>query len=619
MGAAMARRRWVAAAILGMLAADVGRAEAAGAWLSSAALTPTEQRVAIAVGPSRTTLWTSLRFDATGGAMAIIVPAPPGASLDLSSDAWFEALEVATAPRLFPPPGGDPFCPGKSGSPNLFQLDGPISHTASLTPQEITVLADASALAGWTAQAGFAVSTSLQTALAKLTGARFVAVRFNAPTGAGVTPTLRVAMPSAPPLLPLALTRAGGEDLRVTAWIIGPGRADLIGATEVLVAPSALAWKAKEGDTTYEDQRASALASDPTRFLVEAAGHPALGQTLSIADGTASVDSVVTTFFERAAAYGDGDFNASPCIAFADNALVSTAPVAASCPHAALGVLPPAAPCTEAPGAGEIDPKKLRCGPGADDLAVALSGLTPASTWVTRQSLVLPAGAPGTDWFLGFTSGPAQSPVLYATSVDASGCPDGGAPQGGTTSSNASSSGFFTTSSGSGIISTGVGNPAGGSGAGVGGSSGSGDGSGSVAPAVADAACTCAGAGTQAAADACSSDSSSSSGCNSGTSGSDACSGSSSDSSACSGSSDSSACSGSSSSSACSGSSDSSACSGSSSGSACSGADFGKCSMTGTHRPRGPRFSILALAAFALLAPLRRRGRKRRGGPRARA
>src|SRR6185369_7998779 len=92
----------------------------AGAWLSAASLTPVEQRIAVAVGPQRTTVWTSLRFEAAGGPMGIIVPAPPGAALDLSSDAWFEALEVATAPRILPPANESPFCPGKSGPPSIL-------------------------------------------------------------------------------------------------------------------------------------------------------------------------------------------------------------------------------------------------------------------------------------------------------------------------------------------------------------------------------------------------------------------------------------------------------------------------------------------------------------------
>ena len=102
---AMLRRTLATASVLGVLLSGAGRAEAGPAWLASSSLTPVEQRIAVSVGPQRTTLWTSLRFEAAGGIVGVVVPAPPGASLDWSSDAWMEALEVATAPRIFPPLG----------------------------------------------------------------------------------------------------------------------------------------------------------------------------------------------------------------------------------------------------------------------------------------------------------------------------------------------------------------------------------------------------------------------------------------------------------------------------------------------------------------------------------
>src|SRR5262249_10464562 len=157
---------------------------------------------------------------------------------DFVSDAWFEALEVATAPRIFPPSGQSAFCPGKSGSPGVFQLDGYAGHAQSLDPQDVAVLPDADAVASWAAQANLLVSPKLKAALMAMSGSRFVGVRFNAPPGSGVTPTLRVAMPGAPPILPLALTRSGGDDLRVVTWIVGQGEADLIGAAKVAIAPS---------------------------------------------------------------------------------------------------------------------------------------------------------------------------------------------------------------------------------------------------------------------------------------------------------------------------------------------------------------------------------------------
>ncbi|HSN99820.1 MAG TPA: hypothetical protein VLS89_16100, partial [Candidatus Nanopelagicales bacterium] len=101
------RRAWT-----GFSAAAVACGMLSGGWahafgtLSSGEAAPLEQRVALAVGPDRTTLWTSVRVSSSGpgGALGIVAPAAPGAALDWSSSAWFEALEVATAPRVLAPP-----------------------------------------------------------------------------------------------------------------------------------------------------------------------------------------------------------------------------------------------------------------------------------------------------------------------------------------------------------------------------------------------------------------------------------------------------------------------------------------------------------------------------------
>jgi hypothetical protein len=614
----MLRRRLALAGIIGALATVGGRAHAAGGWVSSTpTFNPIEQRVAVAATPGRTVLWTSLRFSDGAGKLGIVVPAPPGSSLDLRSDAWFEALEVATAPRLFPPDGVTPFCPGKSGPPNVFQLDGQVAHTISLVPQNVAVLADAAKVAEWAGQAGLAISQAMLDALGSLGDVRFVGLRFSPPAGVGVTPTLRVVMPGAAPRLPLALTAAGSGELRVTTWVLGPGRADLIGATEVSVSPSTLAWNPKESASDYDERRGAALDADPSRFLIETAGHAPLADTVGIAQGTATIDSVVSTFFERAAAYGDGNFDAATCVAAAEQALAATAPVGQSCPLAALGVITPAPSCTEAPLPTETKPAALRCGPGADDLAIALAGLSPHDAWVTRTALEIPAGALGPTFPVGFAGGAVVDPVLVCGTVDDAACnPDGGAPDGGASSSSSSSSSSGHTSSSGGVIVD------------YGPSQGPVVVGGvdftwwDVAQTGLDSGCSCGSSGPDVSepastSDGCSSDASSidTSGCSGDGSG-DSCSSGSSDAGSCSGDGSGDSCSSGSSSEACSGSSGGESCSGGS-GSGCSGGDFGKCSTSGTGRARGPRFSILLVCALAILAPLRRRGRARREAERA--
>ena len=56
-----------------------------------------EARFAIAVSKGATTRWASLRVERFPGAMAWLIPVRPGARIAETTDAWFEALDVATA------------------------------------------------------------------------------------------------------------------------------------------------------------------------------------------------------------------------------------------------------------------------------------------------------------------------------------------------------------------------------------------------------------------------------------------------------------------------------------------------------------------------------------------
>lgn len=564
-------------------------------------------------------MWTSLRFDASAGKVGIVVPAPPGSSLDFSSDAWFEALDVATAPRIFPPDGESPYCPGKSGPAAIFDIASPLAHTSSLPVDDVAVLDAAAAVVSWASLSGLALSPALAASLGGLGGMRFVAVRFVAAGGPALTRTLRVAMPGAPPILPLALTRAGAKPLLVTSWMIGEGRALSQGSVPVTIPPADLAWDAKAKKSNYVDVRAATLAAEGSDgFLTECADTATLSTNVSIADGTASIDGLVTAFFDRTAAYGDGLADPTSCISAAAVALTSNSPVAASCPRADLGVVDPAVPCVESVPSGGVDPAKLRCGDSADDLAVALSGLNPTTTWVTRQSTQIPAGKAGVDWSLLFHGDAAISPVRTAKSLDFAGCGGGSSTS---TSSGAMSTSGVTTSSGGVSSSTGVffddiddANMSVGSGVVSGGGGVGGDdsrGSGSFDGRSLDVNCGCSGT-----VDTSSTSSNTSDGCDgSSDTSSDACSGDSSGGDACSGdSSGGDACDGSSSSGeSCDSSGGDASCDSGGGDLDCSGGS-GDCSVRSSrgHKRSAPRLSVLSLVLVALIAPLRRRGRRAR-------
>lgn len=615
------RKRALGAVVFGSFlltgASHIGQARAGGALLMAGSTTSIEQRVAVASGPDRTTLWTSLHLEADAGPIALIIPVPPGASLDTSSDAWFEALEVATAPRVLPPKGVRSTCPDSLSPGQLFHVAGTVDHTSSLPPKEVQVLADGSAVSAWAGSNGLGLSKPMKVALSSMAGVRFLAVRFEATGQSATTRTIRVVMPGAEATLPLALTRASdNKDLLVTTWLIGPGAGGLVGATAVDVPEGKIAWDASKGESSYVAARAEALsAAGPSGAALECAGHDPLSHNLSIADGKASITGVITSLFERASAYGDGAAETDACIAQAAAALASVTPVAASCPRADLGVVDGADTCAEMPG-GYTDPAALRCGDGADDMAVALSGLVPAETWLTRQSMLIASGTGGTTWSLSFAPGAALSPVMTATSVDLSGCfeqPD---------SSSSSSSGSGSGASSGGITSGGSNNPSGGSPTG-------GPPDVYVSP---DVGCDCSGTAdtvdywtetvpeddseTYDSTEDCSSDT---------TSSGDDCSGDTSDSYGSSGDD----CSGEDpgGSDNCTGDTSSSEdCSGDASGGGDScdsgGSSGGDCSVASGRRDvakrRAPKLSAMTLGLLALIAPLRRVGtRKRQRGPKA--
>lgn len=398
------------------------RAGHASGFLSGPGHTPVEQRAVLSVGPDRSTLWVSLRLDGGAGPVAMVVPAAPGAALDWSSAAWIEALEVATAPRILPPPGDAATCPGDPpGSP--FHVAADLGHVAPLFPAEVAVLADAPAVEAWAAQNGLAVSAGLATAMAGFAGQRFVAARFSAPAGPTITPTLRVVAPAVSAELPFVLTQAGAAELLLTTWVLGAGPASIEGAPAASVDPADLTFDAATAGTDYLAARAAALgAAGGGAAMVEAASHEALVVDAPIAGGTATIDGLITAYFERAATYGDGLPGAAGCAMVAASAAGSTEVVAASCPRSDLGVVEGTDTCVESAGAGETDPADLRCGAGADDLAVALSGLSPAGAWLTRITQLLPAGAGGSIEQVSFPGGAPISPVLTAGKLDLSGC-----------------------------------------------------------------------------------------------------------------------------------------------------------------------------------------------------
>ncbi len=394
-------------------------AAASSGWMSAGDVQPVEQRVAIAAGPTRTVVWSSLRFQGSA-AVALVVPAADGAVVDLASDAWFEALEANTAPRVVPPTGGDA-CPGTQGF-TTFELIGDTEHRATTAPDEVTVLADATSVDAWAAQRGIPVDPGLDATMRSLAPAHFVVLTFPPRANGGTTATVRVTTPGPDLRVPLSLTHATGQDLMVTTFVLAQGRTSLVPETPVSIPSDALAWFAATGHSSYASAREQALVLSNEATLTESAGHEGLGNDRPFSSGLEQIDSLVRTYMDRGAAYDPGAFDLSACELTAAETFNTFEPVAESCPAGEVATIgtPPA--CAEGAGPGKTPPADLRCGTFLDDLALGLEGMRPAKVWLTRETLLVESGHAGLDLTLDVSGGVAVSNVLSAGFVDKGGC-----------------------------------------------------------------------------------------------------------------------------------------------------------------------------------------------------
>jgi hypothetical protein len=395
-----------------------------------------EQRLALSASNGRVALWSQVQLAGTTGEVGIVLPVADGAQLDWGSRAFFESLEVATAPRIVPPSNA-PGCPGQEPE-KVAHVAGDVQGSATLEPIETAILDDAAAVTTWANQNGLVISTGLSVALQTAGPVRFFVARFSAPNGTALTKALRVVTPGALPSYPLVLTQAQSQPVDVVLWSTGPGRATVEG-TAVVVDTSDLIFDVGNVTSNYDELLASALGSQGS-FVYQASSHEALRDTLQAGENGPDIDSVIRTYFDRAATFGDATLDPAGCATAAAVVLGQTTPIGTTCPRTALGVAGGGAACTaDVIDTGEIDPALLRCGPMADDIAVLLSDLVGADAWLTRTAARIPVGGVGADRDVSFATGDRRDPVEIASAVDLSGC--GGSGPGTTSSGPSTGSG----------------------------------------------------------------------------------------------------------------------------------------------------------------------------------
>lgn len=406
------RWRWLAfVATLGLSHA----AEALGAGaLASAPAGPVplaEATVVVAVAPSKTTRWASLRMGERVERAVFLVPVRPSARVDVGSMAFLDALDEATAPRIVPPP-----MPSSCG----LTPSGPESHVnppgVAREPVDTALLESAddvlAYVGGW--QIELPLPTSLRIEALAEQGFHFVATAYASLAEGDTLAPLRV-VDDAPADVPLFLLRAGARPIRLKAFVLGAGRASF-GETEMVTIDPADVRFGRQGESTYPSVLEQAIeAGAKKRWVVESAGHEGVFSATALPKSTRPIPSLVSAYLSHANVDSEQALSCESSMASLAN---RPERVGLSC-HASLWE---DEGCVEEPRSGELPAELFRCG-AADDLALAFSGQRPSELTLTRATSVLPAFDMGLDLPIAFSPDEELSPVLETSryeSCDAS-------------------------------------------------------------------------------------------------------------------------------------------------------------------------------------------------------
>jgi hypothetical protein len=357
----------------------------------------TEARVALARGPSRSTLWAQARLEGAADAVLWVVPLPAGAAADVSQAGLLDALEEATAPRVRPPADAPPS--GLSCSvPTALEVVTSGDAEQGVFPSA-TAIADSTEAAlaqavAWGFDTGALDEKQLALALATdgaRAAGRFLLLRMEPPDGASATITLRVHGPSIA-ALPMSLLQADASPLPFTVWLLGDGRGAAEGLKELALQPGDLRWS-PSGKSNYSDALAQALAGAAGKgVVIEAAGSAPLRST-TVVPGVGSAPSAVDAYLVRAATRADEPFSLGPASEQIHKTLVPSAVFAEACPRGDLAA-PVGWACSEAGPGDAASSELLAPGQGADDLRFVFGGSV-AARWVTRLAGQIPAQSAG--------------------------------------------------------------------------------------------------------------------------------------------------------------------------------------------------------------------------------
>ena len=301
--------------------------------------TVAEDRLAFSTNKVRTVAFEQLRLEPASGEIAWLVAVPRGATVELGHPAFFASLDQATAPVLTP--ATELRCGVDSVSTVEAHDEAPPGKPLGIVVVSGSEAASALGMAGYTVDA----TVRAQLLAVEKAGERVAILELRASV---TTPLIRVIGPSGRPM-PTALLAAPLAPIR--GYAIAEQRVKLASGSTFALEFERIRW----------DDKGISYSS-------------LLDETMMAAS-----DGIVVTF-----ASSRGLLTRQPSIPsvaeryLGDDACVDRALASASSSAVVVSTTP---------GSGELASATFSCGT-REDLAAAMIGLTPASTWITRFEAV---------------------------------------------------------------------------------------------------------------------------------------------------------------------------------------------------------------------------------------
>jgi MYXO-CTERM domain-containing protein len=442
-------------AAVGLLAFAGPDANACGGCFSrpSENTVVTDHRMAFSVSPTQTVLWDQIKYSGDPSDFSWVLPVRAGAVVQLSHDEWFEALDALTNPVIAPPPsncgsgGGCGFASSNIAPLSAGSADDngvQVLSQSVIGPYDTVTLraTDPNALENWLNANGYALPDTMRATVAAYVagGFDFIALRLAPGQGVQAMQPVRVVTPGSDATLPLRMVAAGvGANVGITLYVISEGRYD-VGSPffNATIQDSQLEWLHLQNVSNYQPLSIQIMKgnsgrtwlteyAEPTSLLPSMYAQPycSLGSNFqnyfgaTVADlylgqcqcltptcdggpaadagdvpfeaSSGTLDAALDAPFE--ATTGDGSSEAS---LEGDGALgdASQADGASEADDGAMADDGSPAPLeASADGAGPVSTCTTDPCAGFDDATVALVGLHPQDTWVTRLRAILPVDA----------------------------------------------------------------------------------------------------------------------------------------------------------------------------------------------------------------------------------